>query len=109
MDPIERLRFLASLPRAGAGREKTQPFNWIHSRLFTPNLTAIFICLIERESANCPNNQEESAMLAMATELRGNRKESVVGRNERALAQRGLGNRPTHVETVVTDLLLAGH
>ena len=31
---IEKLRFLASLPRAGAGRKKTQPFNWIHSRLF---------------------------------------------------------------------------
>ena len=34
-EAIEGLRFLASLPRAGAGREKTQPFNWIHSRLFT--------------------------------------------------------------------------
>jgi len=33
-EAIEGLRFLASLPRAGAGREKTQPFNWIHSRLF---------------------------------------------------------------------------
>ena len=34
-EAIEGLRFLASLPLAGAGREKTQPFNWIHSRLFT--------------------------------------------------------------------------
>ena len=34
-EATEGLRFLASLPRAGAGREKTQPFNWIHSRLFT--------------------------------------------------------------------------
>ena len=33
-EAIEGLRFLASLPRAGAGRKKTQPFNWIHSRLF---------------------------------------------------------------------------
>ena len=33
-EAIEGLHFLASLPRAGAGREKTQPFNWIHSRLF---------------------------------------------------------------------------
>ena len=30
MDPIERLRFLASLPR-GTRREKMQPFNWIPS------------------------------------------------------------------------------
>ena len=35
MDPIERLRFLASLPRAGAGHEKTQPFNWIPSHRVT--------------------------------------------------------------------------
>ena len=35
MDQIERLRFLASLPRAGAGREKTQPFNWIPSHRVT--------------------------------------------------------------------------
>ena len=34
-EAIEGLHFLASLPRAGAGRKKTQPFNWIHSRLFT--------------------------------------------------------------------------
>ena len=34
-EAIEGLRFLASLPRTCAGREKTQPFNWIHSRLFT--------------------------------------------------------------------------
>ena len=33
-EAIEVLRFLAALPRAGAGREKTQPFNWIHSHLF---------------------------------------------------------------------------
>ena len=33
-EAIEGLRFLASLPRASAGREKMQPFNWIHSRLF---------------------------------------------------------------------------
>ena len=33
-EAIEGLRFLASLPRADAGHEKTQPFNWIHSRLF---------------------------------------------------------------------------
>ena len=37
-EAIERLRFLASLPLAGAGREKTQPFmkafNCFHSRLF---------------------------------------------------------------------------
>ena len=33
-EAIEGLRFLAPLPLAGAGREKTQPFNWIHSRLF---------------------------------------------------------------------------
>ena len=26
-EAFEGLRFLASLPRAGAGREKTQPFN----------------------------------------------------------------------------------
>ena len=35
IDPIERLRFLASLPRAGAGREKTQPFNLIPSHHVT--------------------------------------------------------------------------
>ena len=34
-EAIEGLHFLASLPRAGARRKKTQPFNWIHSRLFT--------------------------------------------------------------------------
>ena len=34
-EAIAGLRFLASLPRAGARREKTQPFNWIDSRLFT--------------------------------------------------------------------------
>ena len=34
-EAIEGLHFLASLPRAVAGHEKTQPFNWIHSRLFT--------------------------------------------------------------------------
>ena len=34
-EAIEGLRFLDSLPRAGAGHEKTQPFYWIHSRLFT--------------------------------------------------------------------------
>ena len=33
-EAIEGLCFLASLPRAGAGREKTQPFNCLHSRLF---------------------------------------------------------------------------
>ena len=35
-EAFEGLHFLASLPLAGAGREKTQPFNRIHSRLFTP-------------------------------------------------------------------------
>ena len=35
-DPIERLRFLA--PGAREGGEKTQPFNWIHSRLFTSGI-----------------------------------------------------------------------
>ena len=34
-EAIEGLRFLASLPLAGTGREKMQPFNWLHSRLFT--------------------------------------------------------------------------
>ena len=38
-EAFEGLRLLASLPRAGAGREKTHPFNWIHSRLFTKNHT----------------------------------------------------------------------
>ena len=33
-EATEGLRFLASLPRVGAGREKTQPFNWIYSRPF---------------------------------------------------------------------------
>ena len=37
MDPIERLRFLASLPCAGAGHEKTQPFNWIPSHRVIPD------------------------------------------------------------------------
>ena len=39
MEVIEGLRFLASLPLAGTGRteggEKTQPFNRLHSLLFT--------------------------------------------------------------------------
>ena len=34
-EAIEGLRFLASLPLAGAGREKMQPFNCFLSRLFT--------------------------------------------------------------------------
>ena len=34
-EAIEGLHFLASLPLAGAGREKTQPFNRFHSRLLT--------------------------------------------------------------------------
>ena len=34
-EAIEGLRFLASLPLAGAGRKKTQPFNCFHSRLFS--------------------------------------------------------------------------
>ena len=34
-DPIERLHFLAPGSGAREGGEKTQPFNWIHSRLFT--------------------------------------------------------------------------
>ena len=38
MEVIEGLRFLASLPLAGTGRneggEKTQPFKRFHSRLF---------------------------------------------------------------------------
>ena len=41
MDPIERLSFLASLPHAGAGREKTQPFNWIPSHRVTHSLTEL--------------------------------------------------------------------
>ena len=34
-DPIERLHFLAPGSGTREGGEKTQPFNWIHSRLFT--------------------------------------------------------------------------
>ena len=34
-DPIERLRFLAPGTGTREGGDKTQPFNWIHSSLFT--------------------------------------------------------------------------
>ena len=44
-EAIEGLRFLASLPRAGAGHKKTQPFNWIHSRLFN-SVDAITLDLV---------------------------------------------------------------
>ena len=41
-EAIEGLRFLASLPLAGTGREKTQPFNRFHSRLFIRMLPSCF-------------------------------------------------------------------
>ena len=42
-EAIEGLHFLASIPRAGARREKTQPFNWIHSRLFIWHVKSLVI------------------------------------------------------------------
>ena len=40
-EAIEGLRFLASLPHAGAGRKKTKHFILIHSRLFTVEFIVI--------------------------------------------------------------------
>ena len=49
MEPIEGLRFLASLPLAGTGRteggKKTQPFNRFHSRLFIHGGPYSCICI----------------------------------------------------------------
>ena len=53
-EAIEGLRFLASLPCAGTRREKTQPFNWIHSRLFMlGNGKFAFKCMNQYSKEEC--------------------------------------------------------
>ena len=82
-EAIEGLRLLASLPRAGAGREKTQPFNWIHSRLFTalnPPLlcyhsTAAFARERERESVAATTKLFDEDPISEAEATREGRRE----------------------------------